>query len=167
MGVAWVPFLLDGDISAVADLSEQLVQSRIVDPTATDRAHDALSAGVEEPDVAPHDIDVFRVVDVLEVNVVGAGGVAPEGRDWVHTGVVHMSGVETEPGDFFRDVLCDAIELILELDVAAGVRVDNRTDAMAVARQFRDGADVGDHAVPSFWVEARGTVGMAGGVVPL
>ena len=151
----------------VADLSEQLAQSRIVDPAATDRAHDALSAGVEEPDVAPHDIGVFRVVDVLEVDIVGAGGVAPEGRDRVHTGVVHMAGVEAEPGDFFRDVLCNAIELILELDVAAGMRVDNRTDAVAVARQFRDGADVGDHAVPSFGVEARGPVGMAGRVVPL
>jgi len=67
MGVAWVPFLLNGDVSAVANLSEQLAQSGIVDPAATDRAHDALGAGGEEPDVTPHDIGVFRVIDVLEV----------------------------------------------------------------------------------------------------
>ena len=78
-----------------------------------------------------------------------------------------MAGVEAEPGDFFRDVLCDAIELILELNVAAGVRVDNRTDAVAVARQFRDGADVGDHAFPSFGVEAGSPAGVSGRVVPL
>ena len=45
-----------------------------------------------------------------------------------------MAGVAAEPGDFSRDVLCDPIELVLELDVAAGVRVDNRTDAVAAKR---------------------------------
>src|SRR5208337_4453374 len=167
MGVAWVPFLLDGDVSAVADLIEQLAQSRIVDPTATDRAHDALSAGVEEPDVAPHDIGVFRVVDVLEVDIVGAGGVAPDDLHRVHSRIVEMTGVEAEPGDFFRDVFDDATELVLELDVAAGMWVDDSSNTVTVPRQFRDGADVGDHPAPGLRIGARSPVGMSGRVVAL
>ena len=78
-----------------------------------------------------------------------------------------MAGVEAEPGEFGRHVGGDAVELVLELDVAAGVGVDDGADAVAVARELGDGADVGDHAGPGFGIEARRAVGMAGGVVAL
>jgi len=41
------------------------------------------------------------------------------------------------------DVFDDAIEFVLELEVAAGMWVDDSPNAVAVPRQFRDGADVG------------------------
>ena len=48
VGVARVPFLLDCDVSHVSNLIEQIPQSEIVDPAATDRAHNSLCAGVED-----------------------------------------------------------------------------------------------------------------------
>ena len=59
-----------------------------------------------------------------------------------------MAGVEAEPCDFAWNVFGNAIELVLELNIAAGVRVDNRADVVAIARQFADGANVGNHARP-------------------
>src|SRR5208337_141027 len=166
-GVAWVTFLLDGDVSAVADFGQKFVQSETADPAFSDRVHHSFGAGVEEPDMAVHDVGVFRVVGVLEVDVVRAVGVAPEGRDRVHPGVVHMAGVEAKPRDFSRNVFDDAIELVLELDIAAGVWVDDRPNAVMVPRQLRDGADVGDHPDPGLRVEARSAFGMSGRVVAL
>jgi hypothetical protein len=40
-----------------------------------------------------------------------------------------MAGVEAETGDFARNIFENPIELVLELDIPAGVRMDNRTDA--------------------------------------
>ena len=78
-----------------------------------------------------------------------------------------MAGIEAEPGKIGRHVGRDPVELVLELDVAASMRVDDGADAMAVASEFGDGADVRDHAGPGVGIEARRAVGMAGGVVAL
>ncbi len=164
-GVAWVAFLLDGDVTAVADFREQLADSDIVDPSAADGAHDSLRASVEEADAALHDICVDRVVDVLEVDVVRAVGVTPDCLDRVHPGIVQMASVEAEPGELDRHVAGNPVKLVLELDIAAGMRMDDRPDAVAVARDLRDRADVVDHAGPGLGIETRGAFGVSGGVV--
>ena len=51
-GVARVPLLFDGDVSAVADFGEQLPHRGVVDPATAYGAHDSFSTGVEEADVA-------------------------------------------------------------------------------------------------------------------
>src|SRR5580693_4243099 len=131
VGAARVPFLLDGDVSRVSDLIEQIPQSEIVDPAATDRAHNPLCAGIEEPDATFHDVGVFCRVDVLEMDVVCATGVAPEGLDRVHSRVVHMAGVEAESCNFSWNVFSNAVQLVLKLNIAAGMRVDDRADVVA------------------------------------
>src|SRR3984957_4410549 len=167
VGVPWVPFLLDCDLSLVSDLIEQIPQSEIVDPAATDWAHDALSAGIEEPDMLVHDIGVLRVVNVLKVDIVEEGGVAPDDLNWVHSRVVEVARVEAEPGDLFREVFCDTVELVFELDVAAGVRGENRTDAIPFSRKFRDGMDIGDHAIPRRLFETGSPTGVSSCIVAL
>src|SRR3984885_5512297 len=155
VGVARVPFLLDGDISRVSDLIEQIPQSEIVDPAATDRAHDPLCAGVEEPDATFHDVGIFCCVDVLEMDVVGATGVAPKSLDWVHPRVVHMTGVEAESCNFTLNVFGNTIQLVLKLNIAASMRVDDRADVVTIARQFADGANVGNHPIAVLGIESR------------
>src|SRR3954452_5013802 len=107
-----------------------------------------------EAGAAGHHVGVDGGVDVLEVDVVGAAGVSPERRDRVHAGVVHVAGVEAEAGELGGDVGGDAVEFVRELDVSAGVRVNDGADAVA-AGALGDGADVGDHAGPARVVEAR------------
>src|ERR1700722_11624144 len=155
VGVAWVPFLLDCDVSRVSDLIEQIPQSEIVDPAATDWAHDALSAGVEEPDMSVHDIGVLRVVNVLEVDIVDARGVAPDDLNWVHSGIVEMARIEAESCNFTWNAFGNAIQLVLKLNIAASMRVDDRADVVAIARQFADGANVGNHPIAVLGIESR------------
>ena len=45
--------------------------------------------------------------------------------------------------------------------------VDDSPNAVAVPRQFRDGADIGDHPGPGLGAETRSLVGMSGRVVAL
>ena len=87
--------------------------------------------------------------------------------DWVHPRIVDMTGVEAETCDFAWNVFGNAIELVLELNIAAGMRVDNRADVVAIARQFGDGADVGNHPVPGLRAEARSPPRVSSRVVTL
>ena len=48
-----------------------------------------------------------------------------------------------------------AIQLVLKLDIAAGMRVDDRADVVAIARQFADGANVGNHPAAVLEIEPR------------
>ena len=52
-----------------------------------------------------------------------------------------MAGIEAESGDVVRDIGDDLPDFVRELDVTAGVRMNDGAYAVAVPRQFGDGED--------------------------
>ena len=165
-GVLWVTLLLDGDEAAVARPSQDVADRGIVDDTPSDGTHHALSAGLEEPDALAHDAVEDGPVDVLEVDVLGALGVPLERRDRVDPGVPQVARIEAEPGHIGRHVRHGTRDLVLELDVAAGMGVDHRPHSV-LRRHIGDGANVAHHRVPGAIREPRRPLGMTGGVVAL
>lgn len=124
-----------------------------------------LGAGVEEPDAAAHDVRELGPVNALDVGVVGASGMASNGLERIHPSMVLMAYVGARSGHLARHVPHDALQLVLELDAAAGRRVDDGPNAVAAPCRLRGGADAGGHARPGLRVKAQREVGGAGRVV--
>ena len=145
--VAGIALLLDGDVAAVADLFEGGLDAGIIQRAGADGAHGSFAAAVEETDVLAHDLLVNLLVDILEVNVVEDISVLLEVGHGIHIAIVEVAGVQAEAGDLIRHVLYVAGDLIGELDVGAGVRVDHGTDAPAVGA-LADCADMTEELFP-------------------
>ena len=84
----------------------------------------------------------------------------------IHVRVIQVAGVQTQACDLIRNIAHDLFNLVGELDVAACVRMDDRTDTPLVCTlAYR--ADVSHEARPFLVGQARRGVRMAGGVVAL
>ena len=102
------------------------------------------------------------------MDVVEPVGVVAQPLHQVHARVVvEVAGIEAESGDVVRDIGDDLPDFVRELDVTAGVRMNDGAYAVAVPRQFGDGDDVRHHRVPLRLGETRRAVRMPGVVVAL
>ena len=77
-----------------------------------------------------------------------------------------MTGIQTQTGDLIRDIAHDLFNLVCKLDVAACMRMDNRTNAPFVCA-LAYSADVAHEARPFLVRQTRRGVRMACGVVAL
>ena len=77
-----------------------------------------------------------------------------------------MAGVENKARHVVRDLLSQTVDLVGKLNVAAAVRVQHRTHAVAVCA-FAQTLEVADQLGPAGFVQTRCTVGVTGGIVAL
>ena len=68
--------------------------------------------------------------------------------DGVHARIVEVASVETQTGHLMGNLRRQQVDFIGKLDAAAGVRMDNRTHAVLLPRQFADSDNVVDHPLP-------------------
>ena len=100
------------------------------------------------------------------MDVIQLIGVLFEVLHRVHVRIVQMAGIQTQTGNLIRDIAHDLFDLVCKLDVAACVRMDDRTNAPFVGA-LAYGADVAHEARPFLIGEARCGIRMTGGVVAL
>ena len=92
------------------------------------------------------------------MHVADATGVALDRRARIDAGVGEVTGVDAQ---IDIHVVHEPLDLVLELDVAPGVRVDDRTQPMT-AGNVADLLDLIEHRAPSIVVESRRDRGSAG-----
>ena len=108
-----------------------------------------------------HDLLINLLVYILEMDIIQNVSVFLEILHGIHVAVVEVAGVEAEACDLIGHILHIAGDLIGELDVGAGVRVDHGTDAPAVGA-LAHCADVAHELFPLLIVHAGCAVHMAG-----
>ena len=115
--------MLDGYPPGEAGLDQRGPQGRKIDFALAEIADQSERPRVVEAHAMLDDVSLYGGIDVLEVQVGHTVGVPPVEVDRIKAGKRAVPGIKADAEQERVDRVEDTFELVLELDIATGVRV--------------------------------------------